>query len=381
MKILINAVSTKRHAGGAFQIACNFLVRSLHDSSVEWFYLVSEDVDNTLKNYFTSIKNERYFVFPTQPDFKNTYRNVSRQIHQLEDNIKPDVVYSIAAPSYLFFKTREVMRFTNPWVTHPNKFSWSVFSFKNRLKIRVRCSVLRFLMRKCRYFITQTETTKKGILRITKTSSENVCVVQNVLPAVYKTMDNSHLGQTYYIDVACIGNPTPHKNFDIIPIVLKELKRMGVSNVRFHTTIPKEHALYGRFTEQLKKEDLLECWVNHGRISQHELGGVYRQCSFCFFPSLLEVFSASILEAMFYGLPILASDFPFNKDVLDDACLYFEPKNATNAAEQLKKMIIDKDLQHILKKRMEKRISMYSDYDKHFNSIVDFLKKVGNREI
>ncbi len=381
MKILVNAVSTKIHAGGAFQIACNFLVRSLQDSSVEWFYIVSQDVNNALKKQFASIKDGHCFVFPTQPDFRRTYYKVSRQIRRLEDDIKPDVVYSIAAPSYLFFRTREVMRFTNPWVTHPNKFSWSVFSFKNRLKKKIRCFVLRFMMRKCRYFITQTETTKKGILRITKIPFENVCVVHNVLPAIYKTMDITPFEQGTFFDIACIGNPTPHKNFDIIPIVLTELKRIGISNARFHTTIPKEHPLFERFSEQITKEDLLECWVNHGRISQQELADVYRQCRFCFFPSLLEVFSASILEAMFYGLPILASDFPFNKDVLDDACLYFEPKNAKSAAEKLKKLIMDKNLQNTLKMRMKKRITLYSDYDKHFNSIVDFLKKVGNKEI
>lgn len=39
-------------------------------------------------------------------------------------------------------------------------------------------------MKKAHFFITQTETTKQGILRITGLPENHVCVVNNVLPSV-----------------------------------------------------------------------------------------------------------------------------------------------------------------------------------------------------
>lgn len=238
MRILINTISTKKYAGGAFQISQNFMLRSLEDSDIEWYYITSKDVDDAIGEKFAHLKGTKYFVFPTQPDFRGSYRRVKKELAELEVKINPDVVYSITAPSYFTFKTKEVMRFTNPWVTHPNKYSWSTYSFNSKIKQWLYCLNQRRLMRAAYAFITQTETTKKGIMRITGKSSEKVCVVSNVLPGVFKSMDNTPIVEDDYVNIACVGNPVPHKNFDILPDVLIELKNKGINNVRFHTTIP-----------------------------------------------------------------------------------------------------------------------------------------------
>ena len=50
MKILINTISTKKNAGGAFQIAENFIHAALlsKDSAIEWYYFTSFDVDDVV---------------------------------------------------------------------------------------------------------------------------------------------------------------------------------------------------------------------------------------------------------------------------------------------------------------------------------------------
>ena len=128
MRILINTISTKKHSGGAYQIAYNFLVKTMEHQEVEWVYVVSKDLDEIMPEPLKAKDN--YYVFPTQPDFKHTYKQVKMQLAELEDRLKPDVVYSITAPSYFTFKTKEAMRFTMPWVTHPNRYSWAVFHGK-----------------------------------------------------------------------------------------------------------------------------------------------------------------------------------------------------------------------------------------------------------
>lgn len=66
MKILINAISTKKHSGGAFQISQNFMLRSLEDNDIEWYYFASQDVDDVIGEKFANLKGNRYFV--TQPN-------------------------------------------------------------------------------------------------------------------------------------------------------------------------------------------------------------------------------------------------------------------------------------------------------------------------
>lgn len=376
MKILVNTISTKKHAGGAFQVASNFLLKTLEYPDIEWFYVASRDVDGFIGSHFSDQRNKTYFVFPTQPDFKHSYKRVKKALVELERQIKPDVVYSITAPSYFSFTAPEVMRFTNPWVTHPNQYAWSVLSLKEKVFYYLYGLNQKRLIKAANYFITQTETCAKGIQKITKVPMDNIKVVENVLPAVFKTIDNTPIKEDDYINIACVGAATTHKNFDIIPYVLKKFFERGHDNVRIHLTLPKDEPTLGKIESIAKKNGTFDNIVNHGRVSQKELGEIYRRCQFCFLPTLLEVFSASTLEAMYFKLPIVATDFSFNKDVLANSALYFTPKDSESAALKFITLIEDKHLQATLRGRMEERLKLYCDYDSHFESIVDFLKKV-----
>ncbi|MDD7079546.1 MAG: glycosyltransferase [Prevotella sp.] len=378
MRILVNTVSTKKISGGAFQISQNFLLKTLEHRDVEWYYITSQDLDDVIGEQFNNIRGKRYFSLPTQPDFKHTYAKVKKQIKLLEQQIKPDVVYSITAPSYFTFEATEVMRFTNPLVTHPNKYSKSTQTWIERIRTWLYCKNQVRLMKKAHFFITQTETTKQGILRITGLPENHVCVVNNVLPSVFKHMDNTPIVEDDFINIACVGNPVPHKNFDILPDVLIELKRLGIENVRFHTTIPFDHPLNNKLKKHLNELGMMKNWKNYGRISQKELGAMYQRCQLCYLPTLLEVFSASTVEAMYFNLPIVATNFSFNTEVLADSSLYYEPKNAKAAAQQLAKLIADKALQEEMKEKMKIQLAKYGDYDKHFNAIKAFLLEVAN---
>lgn len=381
MKILLNTISTKKHAGGAFQISFNFILKSLDHTDVEWYYITSQDVDDAIGEKFVHLRETHYFVFPTQPDFKGSYRTVKRQVAELEARIRPDVVYSITAPSYFTFIAPEVMRFTNPWVAHPNKYSWSTLTWYENIKTRLYCWNQRRMMKMTHFYITQSEATKQGIIRVTKEPSKHVRVVNNVLPATFMTMTNEPLIEDNWINIAAVGVPVPHKNLDIIFDLLIELHNLKINNIRFHTTIPFDHPLNQKMGKKLKAAGLMEHWVNYGRLSQQELGEMYRRCQFAFLPTLLEVFSASTVEAMYFNLPIVATSLQFNIEVLADSCLYYEPKNAKAAAAQFVKLFSDKRLQEELKIKMKKQLAIYGDYGAHFNAIKEFLLEVAENKI
>lgn len=380
LRIVINTVSTKKHSGGAYQIAYNFICKSMEHQEVEWVYVVSADLDEILPE--TIKGNDNYYVFPTQPDFRHSYNKVKEELSELEDRLNPDIVYSITAPSYFTFKTKEVMRFTMPWVTHPNKYSWSVLSWKEKLKMRLYCWNQRRMMRKARYFVTQTETTKKGIMRITGVPPENVKVVKNVLPQVFKSLQRlPEAPDAKWIDVACVGNSSAHKNFDILPDVLIELKQLGVENIRFQVTLPINSAVWKIIQKKLSLVGMENRVITHGRTSQIELAEMYRCCQLAFLPTLLEVFSASTLEAMYFHLPVVATEFDFNTEVMGDSCLYYEPMNAKAAADQIKRYVESEALCEEMKQKMDKQLVLFGDYDKHFNEILEFLENVAKGQV
>lgn len=54
------------------------MLRSLEDTDVYWFYITSQDVDDAVGNRFKHLIGSRYFVFPTQPDFRGSYKKVMK---------------------------------------------------------------------------------------------------------------------------------------------------------------------------------------------------------------------------------------------------------------------------------------------------------------
>lgn len=378
MKILINAICAKKHAGGGFQISLNFVKAAINDTTkdIEWYFLLSDHLAEAL----SIKKNNNIYIFPAQPDFKGTYCTVRKKIRKVEEIIKPDVVYSIVAPSYFIFKNKEVMRYTNPWVAHPNSYARNTLSFSGKLRNIVYTAIHKYLLRKCKYFITQADYTATCIAQIARVPRENVCVVSNVLPAIYKTLDNSSVSDSNWINVTSVAAPFPHKNLDIIPEVLLELQNNhGIRNVRFHVTMPNDSPVWKNIEKKLIEYNMQNRVINHGRMSQDKLAEIYRSAQMMFLPTLLEVFSASIIEAMYFDMKIVASDFPFNRKVIEDAGLLFKPTNAKDAADKIAEIIGDTELQKKLTERMKEKLKVYGDYQAHFDSIKKFLVEVASK--
>lgn len=382
MKILINVVNA-RNIGGGFQVVFNFILKTQEymRPDVEWYYAVSERLDSFLSDDFKAkVKKDHYFVYPDQPDFRGTYRRVKRELKDLENTIDPKVVFSPLSPGYFFFKNKEVMRFANAWSTNATSYAWKTLPFRPKMRTKIYNIMQRALLRKAKYIITQTETVRGGLLSVTGLPENRVFVVPNVLPAVLQDIAPTPLeADATWIDVAAVGGQMPHKNLEIIPEVLYALKeKYKLTSVRFHTTLPADSGVWWRIENGLKEYCLTDCVVNHGNMRLVDLADLYRHCRFCFLPTVLETFSASTIEAMYFDLKTVASDLSFNKEVMQDACLYFEPMNAESAAEKLAQIIRDKGLQKELSTKMKERLKNYMDFKKYFNDTVDFLVKVGN---
>ena len=385
MKILINVVNA-RNIGGGFQVVFNFILKTQEYTrpNVEWYYAVSERLDGFLSDDFKAkVKKDHYFVYPDQPDFRGTYRRVKRELRELENKIDPEVVFSPLSPGYFFFKHKEVMRFANAWSTNATSYAWKTLPFKPKIRTKIYNIMQRALLRKAKYIITQTETVRGGLLRVTGLPENRVLVVPNVLPAVLQDIDPTPLeADAKWIDVAAVGGQMPHKNLEIIPDVLRVLKeKYQMTNVRFHTTLPADSAVWWRIENGLKEYGLTECVVNHGNMRLVDLADLYRHCRFCFLPTVLETFSASTIEAMYFDLKTVASDLPFNKEVMQDVCLYFKPMNAESAAEKLSQVTGDKNLQKELSAKMKERLKNYTDFKKYYDNTVDFLIKVGKNTL
>ena len=379
MKIILNAIIAKPEGMGGFNVTKNFYLKTLEDKENDWYYFVSEAFDKEMKGRENGIDEEHYFVFPTQPDFRHFFSD-RRMIRQAEESVRPDIVYSILAPSYHRFMATEVMRCANAWtvVGGVNKYALKVTPFRYRLRYLLKAWLTRFQMRNTKYFITQTEVAKKCILRSVRTSPENVCVVSNVLPEKYSKVEvNKTVHEGF--NMVYITSPAVHKDYLLLPEVAAILiRKYGIKDFKIHVTVPDSCSEL--FLNKQAQYNVQDHFVNHGFLNLDGLVKCYLQSDMGLFPSLLETFSATLLEYMYFQLPIVASDLGFNREVAKEAALYFEPHNAEDMAAKIFQAYSNDGIQQHLLEQAAGRLSLFCNNADKFAETVRFLNMIATRE-
>jgi glycosyltransferase involved in cell wall biosynthesis len=131
-------------------------------------------------------------------------------------------------------------------------------------------------------------------------------------------------GETF--EVAYVALYRDYKNFDILVSALSLLKGMGVPT-RLHLTLerslPRVRALEARARELGVAEQI----VNHGQLDRDALTELYEKSHALIFPSMCESFGFPQVEAMAFGLPIIAADTPVSREVCGEAAAFFPPED------------------------------------------------------
>lgn len=375
MKIVLNVILAKEKGMGGFNVAVNFYYQTLEDNENEWYYFVSTVFDEEVKGLALGLDSEHYFVFPPQPNVRYYFKERKR-IRQIEEKIQPDVIYSILAPSYHRFKTVEVMRCANAWTVKGgvNKYAWAVTPLKCKIRYLLKAKIVQHLMRNTKYFITQSEIARKCICKTVKTSPENVFIVSNVLPVKYHSINLIKIPHNGF-NLVYASSPAVHKDYLILPQVASILmQHYGLKGFKIHVTIP-DYANVS-FFKKIRELNVEDCFINHGFMNHLDLINVYSQCDIGLFPSLLETFSGTLLEYMYFKLPIIASDLDFNREVAEDSAIYFEPHNAEDLAEKIFCVYSNDLLRRTLLKNANRVLNNYSNNTDKYLETISFLQQV-----
>ncbi len=113
-----------------------------------------------------------------------------------------------------------------------------------------------------------------------------------------------------------------------------------------------------------------------GRISDEALMALYRSARALVFPSLYEGFGIPPLEAIRFGLPVIAGDIPPVREVCDDAALYCDPLSVDSIAAAMRTMLSDDACHADLAARTAARNARYS-WDASAAALLAALETVG----
>lgn len=117
-----------------------------------------------------------------------------------------------------------------------------------------------------------------------------------------------------------------------------------------------------------------------GFVSKDHLPSLYAGARALVLPTILETFGQPFVEALAAGLPIIAADLPFAREVCGDAALYFAADQVDELAEVMKKVCEDNLLSQELHAKAEKRAGNYS-WSREARETIQLLRGVAEFSI
>lgn len=349
MKLIVNL--SNNLGGGGLQVALSFLSECSYFGQHEYHVFVSPNVARQIdRSEFGT--NFFFYDIPSAPFWK-----LGRILSPLEQQIRPDVVFTVFGPSYWRPKAKHLEGFARGyWLYQKSAFFRKMNLFWN-ISYHLQKTIKSFFFkREADAYVVETEDANKRLRVLFDTSCvytvSNTCGIQYTRSESFEAKLPEKRPCEFRL--LTLSAYYPHKNLEIIPHVIDALgDNTPGKSVQFVLTLKAED--YQRIIPRPYRTRV----YNVGPVPAKEGPSLYKECDAMFLPTLLECFSASYPEAMATQRPILTSDLDFAHSICDDAALYFNPSDASDAAESIIKLVENTSLRQNLIEKGARRLAVF----------------------
>jgi glycosyltransferase involved in cell wall biosynthesis len=221
----------------------------------------------------------------------------------------------------------------------PLKLKTGRASTKNPIFYYFKHICFRFVLQCQIYFakaiITPTKTVKGQISEFfgEKLSKKVYPIYSGVNQAFLQSKENKSLDKNYgklqYL--LYVGNLYPHKNVNTLIDAFKFIENKDLILL----ICTKDNYFADRTKNYINKRSLQNNILFYHGASNEELVYFYKNAQALVHPSLSEGLGLPLLEAMHFGLPIIASDIPVFQEVMGDDYIAFDPKDSKDIAKKI----------------------------------------------
>ncbi len=326
--VVINA--SNLHGGGGLQVAISFLqeIAAMPAAQLRLAVIASSEVSTGLLRLGVDCSVfDRFEVLDTY-----AWRGMSALRKSLRG---ADAVFTVFGPLYMIPKPAafSIVGFAQPWIIYPQNPLYSRLSVMRRLTTQ-----LHYFLKKLAFqfgsdaIFAEAEHVRRELVARRLFKSDRITVISNCIsdlytqPQIWADADMPKGRSDFTLGI--VSRDYAHKNLDVIPEVKAILYKDHGLNVDFVVTLDG--------AEWAAKSDGFRTAVlNAGPLHVEQCPSFYSKLDGIFFPSLLECFSATPLEAMVMRKPLFASDRGFVRDFCRDFPWYFDPESPTDAARAI----------------------------------------------
>ena len=309
--------------GGAIQVAMSFIDHVIYsENNHNFYFLFSSRLHKEIqKSHLAPFLN------------KLSYRIISkRTLFFYFAILQPKKIFTLFGPLYsikLLSERDWISGFAQPWILFPKNKVYDELDLITRLRFKIIFWIQKGFFFNSHTLIIEHEGIKAKLQEVFKRN--NIIVANNCLnqiflnPTNWKSID---IPKTKKLKIGVIGRNYIHKNLKIIPEVHDFLEQNHSIKSQFYCTLTPEEM--NKMSNDFKKKV-----ISLGELSINQCPDFYNNMDIIFFPSNLECFSATPLEALYMKKSIVCSNLPFNKNIIGKFGVYFEPNDPVSAAEKI----------------------------------------------
>jgi glycosyltransferase involved in cell wall biosynthesis len=336
--ILINVTAAK--TSGALSVlkdCVSYLeTNTLHDSSYHLFTVV-DDFD-TLKNIQVhKLKRQNWLS-------RIIWDNGGLQKWCHQNNIEPDAIVSLQNTSTKY-RTKAGLMVVQVVYYHQTipLYQWNGL-MEYGFKMWLYHQFYPFFVNrnnKITHYVVQLPYIKELFLRkFTNISFDRVTVIRpndpriniNKLPKIEFDKDGMLFKFLYP------ATPLKYKNHAVLVDALAELKQKNPDIAKEVVIFFTVTSLPDYLMKTIIRYELDSCIHFIGQVSYQKLLSYYKSVDALLFPSKMESFGLPLAEATYFGLPIIAADLPYTREVLEDYTnkIFVDPDNVDNWTESIR---------------------------------------------
>ncbi len=241
--------------------------------------------------------------------------------------------------------------------------------FPTGLKRGVNIYLNKFALKNYDYVVTDSQASKKDIVRMLKIPEDKVKVIYPCLSKIfsskYKTLTTQNTkypmpNSNYFLYV---GDATWNKNLVNLAhgVKLAAVTCIFVGKTFENNTRTANNIWLREYNEFRMLADADKRFIFKGFISDYELVKLYQQSVANLLLSRDEGFGFSYLEAAQFGCPSVLADIPVLKEVSGgDGGLFCDYDNPNDIAEKIKKLAQDENLRNVLSLEAQERAKSFN---------------------
>lgn len=322
-KSLINA--SNLHGGGGVQVAASFISEVLTTVSggADISVWVSNEVAVSLDRLGIDVALHPNINLVDEHGLGAAFSEYNEFLSGF------DLVFTIFGPNY--FRNKDYINlvgFAQSWILDDS--AYSLLSPINRFRTKLKFFAQKLFFKTADAFVVELEHVRDGLYKkgIAKPGSVHVaynCISSLYLkPETWQPLESNITSRNFKLGF--LGRDYAHKNTSTLPCVKRILAEKYGLNVDFFVTFNGQEWAN-------KPKAFRSSIANVGSLAITQCPSFYKALDAVIFPSLLECFSATPLEAMAMEKPLFASDRRFVRDICGDYALYFDPLNPESIAD------------------------------------------------